>query len=73
MDSASEIDKKVCLHCKKPITDDREYICLECIKEFERRIKEKYLPDGETAWSWLLGLIVVADIFGFGSDKSKND
>lgn len=38
-----EIDKKICVSCKKQITDEREYICKKCQEEAKEQLKDNEL------------------------------
>lgn len=38
-----EIDKKICVSCKKQIIDEREYICEKCHNEAKEQLKDNEL------------------------------
>lgn len=38
-----EIDKKTCVICKKPITDEKEYVCTECYNKSLEDLKDNEL------------------------------
>lgn len=66
-----EIDKKICVCCKQPITDEREYICAKCHNEAKERVKDNELynalkGDKDLA---ILALVLVMSIF---NNKGEN-
>ena len=38
-----EINKKICISCKQPIIDEREYICEKCHNEAKEQLKDNEL------------------------------
>jgi reverse gyrase len=38
-----EINKKICISCKQPIADEREYICEKCYNEAKEQVKDNEL------------------------------
>ena len=67
-----EMDKKICIICKKQIEDEKEYICSECYEKTLEEAKQNELwqelqkidkPD------WFLGAILVFALFG---NKGEN-
>ena len=62
-----DIDKKVCVICKKPITDEKEYICTECYNENLEQLKNNKLYEevkNITDTEWLMGGVILFALFG---------
>lgn len=38
-----DINKKICVICKKQITDDKEYVCAECYNKSLEALKDNEL------------------------------
>ena len=38
-----DINKKICVICKKQITDDKEYVCAECYNKSLEGLKDNEL------------------------------
>lgn len=62
-----EIDKKICVICKQPIIDEKEYICTECYNKSLEELKDNEL------WKeiqkidnpeWFVGAIIVFALLG---------
>ena len=67
-----EINKKTCVICKKPITDDKEYICTECYNKNLEELKDnelyqeiKKIDNSE----WFMGVVIMWALFG---NKGEN-
>lgn len=61
-----EIDKKTCVICKKPITDDKEYICKECYeKSLEEAKRSEFWQELQKIDNsdWFLGAMLVFALF----------
>lgn len=62
-----EIDKKICVCCKKQITDEKEYICTECYNKNLEELKTNKLYEevkNITDTEWLMGIVVLFALFG---------
>lgn len=66
-----EIDKKICIICKKQIEDEKEYVCTDCYNksveelkdnELYQELKKNNLP------IWTIGALIA---FGFMEDKGE--
>lgn len=62
-----EIDKKVCVICKKQIVDKKEYICTECYEKSLKELKDnelyqeiKKIDDSD----WFMGVVTMWALFG---------
>lgn len=66
------IDNNICLECGKPISKDYKYFCEDCYESSIKKVIENCLKDND--WTWTLGLLVVASLFGFNGDNNgKNN
>ena len=62
-----EIDKKTCVICKKPITDEKEYICSECYNKSLKELKDNELYQEIKkidSPEWFAGAIILFALFG---------
>lgn len=62
-----EIDKKVCVSCKKQITDEKEYICTECYGKSLEELKENELYQKIKKidnYDWFIGAVIMWALFG---------
>ena len=55
-----KIDKKTCIFCQQPITDDSLYVCCDCAKKSPNDLKEteigKQMSNDAVGWAVLLGI-----------------
>ena len=69
----------ICKTCKKPIVDKGKlFVCQECVEKSREQFYQteigKALKENENNdWSWILGLILIAGIFGWNGDKGKKE
>ena len=70
-----EINKKTCVICKKPITDDKEYICTECYNKNLEELKDnelyqeiKKIDNSE----WFMGVVIMWALFGNKGENKWN-
>lgn len=66
----------ICNMCKKPLKDNELFFCNECNKKSQEHFAKKVFDreyKEEDKWTWTLGLIMVAGLFGFGKDNNNND
>lgn len=69
------IENNLCLECGKPITDDSKFFCKDCLGKSKEHFSQKVLGreyKEEDNWTWMLGLLMVASLFGFGGDKDND-
>ena len=67
-----EIDKKICVCCKKQITDEKEYICTECYNKNLEELKDNELYQEIKKIDnsdWFIGAIIMWALFG---NKGEN-
>lgn len=54
------INKKTCMFCQQPITDDSLYICCDCAKKSVNELQEteigKQMSQNTMGWIILLGI-----------------
>ena len=55
-----KIDKKICIFCQKPITDDRLYICQDCSKKSVKELQETEMGKqiSQDAMGWIILLCI---------------
>ena len=66
-----EIDKKVCVICKKQITDEKEYICTECYNKSREELKDNELYQElkkNDIPIWIIGAMLA---FAFAKDNEE--
>ena len=68
-----EIDKKICVCCKKQITDEKEYICTECYNKNLEELKDNELYQEVKKidnYDWFIGAIIMWALLG---NKGENE
>ncbi len=68
-DIDKNIDKKVCVICKNPILDEKEYVCTACYENAKKETKGIWLPQDDS--SWIIGLAVVVGLLSGNTDYEK--
>ena len=68
-DMDKNIDKKVCVFCKKPILDEKEYVCTDCYENAKKETKDYGWANNDS--SWLIGLALIAGIFSGNPEYEK--
>ena len=69
----------ICKTCKKPIVDKGQvFVCKECAEKsreqfYQTDIGKTLKERNDNGWSWILGLILIAGIFGWNGDKDKKE
>lgn len=66
-----EIDKKVCVICKKQIVDEKEYVCKECYEKSLKELKNNELYQEMKKNDipiWIVGAMLA---FAFMKDKEE--
>ena len=66
-----EIDKKVCIICKKQITDEKKYVCSECYKKSLEELKDNELYQElkkNDIPIWIIGAMLA---FAFAKDNEE--
>ena len=57
---SQKIDKKICIFCRQPITDDSLYVCCDCAKKSQKELQEteigKQMSEDALGWAVLLGI-----------------
>ena len=69
------IANNLCLECGKPITDDGELFCRDCLGKSKEHFSQKVFGreyKEEDDWTWIFGLLMVASLFDFGGDKNDD-
>lgn len=55
-----KLNKKICLFCQQPITDDSLYVCCDCAKKSPTELQEteigKQMSNDVVGWAVLLGI-----------------
>ena len=59
----------ICKFCEKPLTENEMFVCKDCLKDQNELFAKSSPKDND--WTSILGLIMVAGIFGFGKDKNN--
>ena len=68
-----EIDKKVCVICKKQIVDEKEYVCTECYEKSLKELKNNELYQDMKKNDipiWMAGAMLAFALLG---DKGDNN
>ena len=66
----------LCLECGKPLIDDSKLFCKDCLGKLKEHFSQKVFGreyKEEDNWTWVIGLLMVASLFGFGGDNENND
>ena len=69
----------ICRTCKKPLVNgDELFVCKECAEKSREQFYQtdmwKALKDkDENSWTWLLGLMWIAGVFGWKGNNDKNE
>ena len=69
----------ICSTCKKPIVDKGElFVCKECAEKsreqfYQTDIGKALKERNDNGWFWILGLILIAGIFGWNGDKDEKN
>lgn len=69
-DMDKNIDKKVCVFCKKLILDEKEYVCTDCYEKAKKETKGLWLAQDDS--SWIIGLALIAGIFSGNPEYEKS-
>lgn len=55
-----KVDKKTCIFCQRPLTNDSLYVCCDCVKKSPKELQEteigKHLSQDAVGWAVLLGI-----------------
>lgn len=65
----------ICNLCKKPLKDNELFFCNECTKKsqdhFAKKVFDREYKE-EDKWTWLLGLLMIANIFNNGNNDNND-
>ena len=65
-----------CRECEKLLKGNEMFFCKDCVRKSQEHFSKVTLGkefDEKDNWTWAIGLMAVASIFGWNGDKDKKE